>query len=207
MPALPITDHEARKAVVRRILTYNPTITVLALKERLEKSEPSVTIGLNQLYDIVGEIRKDRIEAIEKETKEDIYAQIVDLVNDINNQLRSIAQEERLVYMEKLPSKDGKEGDPALPPKVRIFAQQNRIKALNSIVENTIKLLNFRMDLGLIERKLGEVDLRITDLVAGLRKIRNGDYTTPLPTLIESLGETETKESRGEGDGGKTTPA
>lgn len=173
--AMSITDIQRnhRKEIVRRMMLFNPDIAVSTLKERLEKSQTPIVIGLNQLHEMVKEIRAERIQHIRQETKEELYAQVADMVEWVNNQLRAIAQEEKLVYTDSEES-----------PKARIFAQQNRTKALNSVVDNLIKLINLKMDLGIIERNLGTADFRVLDVLGALEKLRNGDYTTPLPELF-----------------------
>lgn len=189
----PIIKYEHEKALVRRVLTMNPSMTVAALKERLQNASTPILIGINQLHRLVADIRSDRIKEVELETKDDIYAQIKDTVEWVNNQLRAIADEEKLVYM-ALDS----DGKPKASPETRIFAQNNRIKALNSVVENLIKLVNLKMDLGIIERKLGTADFQITDMLSALKKIRNGDYTVKLDDVISKISDGAGGEVRSE---------
>lgn len=170
-------NHE--KEIVKRLLMFNPGVSVAALKERLDTSTPPINIGIHQLHKIVASIREERIARLHEETKEDLYTMIADTVEWVNNQLRAIAQEEKLVYTEM-----DEKGNAHASPKMRIFAQQNRTKALNSVVDNLIKLVNLKMDLGIIDRNLGTGEIRVYDMVDVLEKIRNGDYTTSLPELF-----------------------
>lgn len=197
MPVVPQEQQDEYKANIRRVLALNPTISVRELQRRLKTSTPPVELDYEFLNRLVKEIRADRIREVEEQTKEDLFAQISDVVEWVNNQLRAIAQEEKLVYTKT------KDGLPAEKAEVRIFAQQNRIKALNSIVKNLEALINLKMDLGIIDRKLGTADFRVIDLMSGLEKIRNGDYTTPIENLFAQQeilvgGNAEGREDKGE---------
>ncbi len=172
-------EREEHKALIRRIITFNPTASLRSIQTRLMKAETPYSFSLDYIMDLGREVRKDRIEQINEETKEDIYAEIKDVVEWVNQQLRAIAQEEKLVY-----TRLDKKGLPAEGAETRIFAQSNRIKSLNSVVDNLIKLVNLKMDLGIIERKVGTLDLNVVSVMSALKNIRNGDYTTKLPDLI-----------------------
>jgi hypothetical protein len=178
MPAVVGEQRDEYKARIRTVLALNPTISILELQRRLKTASPPMELDYQFIKTLTGEIRADRIKEVDEQTKEDLYAQISDVVEFVNNQLRAIAQEEKLVYTKT------KDGLPAEKAETRIFAQQNRIKALNSVVKNLIALVNLKMDLGIIERKVGTLDFKIIDMMTSLKKIRNGDYTTPLETLI-----------------------
>ncbi len=178
MPTIQIEQRTEYKANIRRVIALNPTISVTELQRRLKTAAPPIELDYDYLRGLVKEIRADRIREVEEQTKEDLFAQISDVVEWVNNQLRAIAQEEKLVYTKT------KDGLPAEKAEVRIFAQQNRIKALNSIVKNLESLINLKMDLGIIDRKLGTADFRVIDLMSSLEKIRNGDYTTPIENLF-----------------------
>lgn len=192
MSIVPIEKKEEYKAVIRRVLTMNPSISTRELQRRLSEANEPITLSRDYLTELVGEVRIDRIREVEEETKEDIYAKMADVVEYVNQQLRAIAQEEKLVY-----SSHKKDGVPSEKPETRIFAQNNRIKAMNSIIDNLIKLYNLKMDLGIIERKVGTMDHKIIDTMSALKKIRNGDYTTPIEQLIPTLIEPDTT---GEGE-------
>lgn len=166
---------EEHKAIVRSIITRNPVISLRSLKKRLNESENPIDLSLPYLMQIVRSIRVDRVEAINEETKEDIYAEMKDVVDYVNRELRMIAQQEKIV------STNAKNGAEA-----RIFGQNNRIKAMNSIVDNLIKLVNLKMDLGIVERKVGTMDINIISAMSAIKKIRNGDYKTNLVDLIPS---------------------
>lgn len=197
MPKVVAEQREEYKATIRRILALNPTISILELQRRLKAASPPMELEYQFLKNLTSEIRADRIKEVESQTKEDLFAQISDVVEWVNNQLRAIAQEEKLVYTK---TKEG--GGPAEKAEVRIFAQQNRIKALNSVIVNLEKLINLKMDLGIIDRNLGSVDVRIIDHMAALKKIRNGDYTTPLEQLIpETVVDAELVAPAGVGSG------
>lgn len=176
MPAITTIQEENEKSVIRRVLIFNPSISIRRLKKRLEEAGENRIIRTEEyLARMVEEIRLDRIREIESETKEETYAKFSDLVEWVNQQLRAIAQEEKLVY--EMKSKDG---SPGQKPEVRIFAQTNRIKAINSIVVNVEKLLNMKMDLGLSERKLGTLNARVVELLAVI------DYERNNPTIREA---------------------
>lgn len=179
MSIVPLEKKEEYKAVIRRVIAMNPTISVLELQRRLGESSPPLALSRDYLTSLVKEIRLERIKEVEDQTKEDLFAQVQDVVIFVNNQLRAIANEEKLVYT-KLNDK----GLPSEKAEVRIFAQQNRIKALNSVIVNLEKLVNLKMDLGIIERKVGTMDFKVIDMMSALKKIRNGDYSTPLEQLI-----------------------
>lgn len=182
---MPIVKHEQReeyKANIRRVLALNPTISVSDLQRRLKAANPPIELDWEFLSKLVKEIREDRIKEVNEQTKEDLYAQIADVVEWVNNQLRAIAQEEKLVY-----TKTKSSGLPAEKAEVRIFAQNNRIKALNSIVKNLVDLVQLKMDLGIIDRKLGTADFRVVDMMSGLEKIRNGDYSTPIENIFARI--------------------
>lgn len=159
-------------------MTLNPTISSYELIRRLKEAETPLALTQGYVLELMREVRADRIKALEDETKEDIYSAMKDLVDWINQQLRAIAQEEKLVYTKT------KDGVPVEKAETRIFAQNNRIKALNSVVDNMMKLVNLKMDLGIIERKVGTLDLNVVSVMSALKNIRNGDYTTKLPDLI-----------------------
>jgi len=170
MPEKSLITIEEEKADIRKVLAIKPKATIKDIAK---------TVGIDRNYasKLVDEVRTERLEAITQETKEELYAEISDLVYYINDSLRAIAEEEKLEY-----TKVGKDGEPI---QTKIYAQQNRIKALNSIVDNTLKLVDKKMDLGILERRLGTVDTRIIDVMSALKKIRNGDHDTPLEHLIE----------------------
>jgi len=202
MSILQTVEHDQRKAVVRRMMMMNPHISVMALKERMHNLPTPIIIERHLLGDIVREIKADRIREINEETKEDLYARVAETVTFVNEQLRAIAQEERLVYTKK--DKDGKPGEKA---ESRIFAQNNRIKAMNSVVDNLIKLVNLKMDLGIIERNLGTAEVRTWDMMEVLEKIRNGDYSTPLPELLTKRNVAIRSEATGADDLGSSVEA
>lgn len=177
-----IEEREEHKAIIRRVITFNPTASLRSIQMRLRTAEKPLSLSIDYIQDLGREVRRDRIEALNEETKEDIYAEIKDLIEWVNSQLRAIAQEEKLVY-----SRVDKNDKPTETPETRIFAQNNRIKALNSVVDNMMKLVNLKMDLGIIERKVGTMDINVISVMSALKKIRNGDYTTKLPELI-SIG-------------------
>ncbi len=179
MSIVPLEKKEEYKAIIRRVTLFNPSMSLLELQRRLKDAETPLSLSYDYLKQLIKEIREERTSRLEEETKENLYTQVAETVEWVNQQLRAIAQEEKLVYMEK-----GADGEAVASPKMRIFAQQNRTKALNSVVDNLLKLLNLKMDLGIIERNLGTADFRIIDMVSALEKIRNGDYTTPLEELI-----------------------
>lgn len=166
MPSVSIVKREEDKAKVRQILTLKPRASCLYIAEQMDVDRIYVT-------KLVAEVRQERLDALNDETKEDIYTQMSDLVDFINGQLRLIANEEKIVYT-----------NPNNKADQRVFAQNNRIKALNSIIDNAMKLANLKMDLGIIERKLGRADVQVIDLMSALKKIRNGDYSTPIEHLI-----------------------
>lgn len=166
-------EREEHKAVIRRVLTMNPTLSLVQIKNRLAKAESPLELSINYIMNLCREVRTDRIEAIHDETKEDIYGMMKDVVEYVNQNLRAIAQEEKLVYMNK-----------DMSPEARTIGQSNRIKAMNSIIDNLMKLVNLKMDLGIIERKVGTVDHNIIDVMSAIKKIRNGNYKTPITDLI-----------------------
>ena len=171
-------EKQEHKEIVRRVITMNPTISIRAMVARLKKAETPLDISVNYAMELIREVRQDRVKSVEDETKEDIYAMFKDTVDFVNQQLRAIAQEEKLVYTKT------KDGVPVEKAEVRIYAQNNRIKAMNSIIDNLKKLFDLKMDLGIIERKVGTMDHAIIDTMAALKKIRNGNYTTPIDQLI-----------------------
>jgi hypothetical protein len=183
---------EEYKAIIRRVKLFNPSMSVLELQRRLAEAETPIKISYDYLTTLTKEMRQDRIDRLNQETKEDLYNQIAETVEFVNQQLRAIAQEEKLVYSRT------KDGVPVEKAEVRIYAQQNRIKALNSVIDNLKTVIELKMDLGLIERRLGTADFRIIDMMQALEKIRNGDYTTPIEHLIA----TRTDEDSGEQEGG-----
>src|SRR3990167_6245208 len=188
---------EEYKAIIRRVTLFAPRMSVYELQRRLKTAETPLELSREYLTTLVREIASERIERLETETKEGLYNQVAETVEWVNQQLRAIAQEEKLVYMEA-----GPDGKPTASPKMRIFAQQNRTKALNSVVDNLLKLLNLKMDLGLTDRNLGTVDFRIIDMMSALEKIRNGDYSTPIQELI-AIGTND--HSRSEDGGSQDT--
>lgn len=166
-------QHEEHKAIVRRIMAMRPTITLRQIRSSLMEAKTPITLGLPYIMQIVRDIRTERVRAVEEETKEDIYAMMRDAVEYVNQQLRAIAQEEKLVYM-----------NDKMSPESRTIGQSNRIKAMNSIIDNLMKLVNLKMDLGIIERKVGTLDHNIISVMQAIKRTRNGDYTTPITDLI-----------------------
>lgn len=168
-------QHEEQKAIIRRIMAMNPTITLRVLRNRLMKADQPLELSLPYLMELTREVRTERVKAIEDETKEDIYAEMKDVVEYVNRSLREIALEEKIVSSNKNNSVES-----------RVYGQNNRIKAMNSIVDNSIKLLNLKMDLGIVERKVGTMDINIISMMSALKRIRNGDFKTALPNLISA---------------------
>lgn len=177
MSIVPAEKKEELKYYIGRVLSMSPGISVVQLKNRLAEMSTPVHISREYLSELVREVRQDRLDRLNRETKEDIYAQIESLVETVSDMLRAIAQEEKLVYTK---TRDGK---PAEKAETRIFAQNNRIKALNAVVDHAMKLVQLRMDLGLVERNLGSFNVNLGSLMSGLRKVRNGDYSQPIEAL------------------------
>lgn len=167
MPAITPIQREHQKAIIRRYLVFNPNISVRGLQKTLDEAPTPLHLDLNYLGQLVAEIRQDRIREVTEQTKIDVYAQMSDTVEYVNNQLRAIANEEKLVYMSE------SDGKPTHSPEARIFAQNNRIKALVEVVKNTERLFNLKMDLGIIERSLGRADVRILELLSFIDNERN----------------------------------
>lgn len=134
-------------------------------------------LDYDYLRKLVAEIRTDRIREVEEETKIDAYKYMADTVEFVNQQLRAIANEEKLVY-----TKLDKNGKPSESAETRIFAQNNRIKALVEVVKNTERLLNMKMDLGILERKLGTADVRVLELLAFIDNERTRNTNSPAIT-------------------------
>lgn len=192
---------EEYKAIIRRVISMNPTVSIYELQRRLKSAQTPLELSYNYLTALVREIRVDRVREVDEQTKEDLFAQIQDVVIWVNDQLRAIAQEEKLVYTKT------KDGVPTEKADTRIFAQQNRIKALNSVVVNLEKLINLKMDMGLIDRKLGTADFRVIDMLSALDNIRNGDYTTPIADLFakqQNLVGASAESGGGESEDGNT---
>lgn len=160
--------HDHEKAVVRRLLTLNPSISLLALEKRLSELPEPVLIERHRLSGVVKEIRADRTREVEEETKIDMYAKMADITEFCIQQLRAIAQEEKLVY-----TATDENGKPKHGAESRIFAQNNRIKALVEIMKAHERLFNLKMDLGIIERKLGTADVRVIELLAYIKNERD----------------------------------
>jgi hypothetical protein len=170
MSAITPIQYEHEKAIVRRVLTFNPSISINQLQKLLESSgENRIVREVHYLGRLVRDIRADRTREVQEKTKIDLYSEMADIVEYVNNQLRAIANEEKLVY-----TKVDKDGKPDASPETRIFAQNNRIKALVEVVKNVERLFNMKMDLGIIERNLGRADVRILELLAFIDNERNG---------------------------------
>lgn len=166
------------KRIISNLLLFNKKVTIEEIMERLKESKNPLILSYSYVRRLVNEIHEDRKNQLEHETKESVVAELSDMVDFVNNQLRAIANEEKIVYMD---SKNQAE--------VRIFAQNNRIKALNSIVINMEKLTGLKMDLGLLERKLGEgsFDVTLRNAFVTLKEmIKNGE-SIPV-TKSEAVG-------------------
>lgn len=177
------------KEIVRHILRFHPTISIAALQRRLKEGETPRDHSMEYITAIVKEVREERIQRIRELNKEELVAHFGDIVEFVCQQLRAIAQEEKIV----VENKDAK-------MEARIFGQSNRIKALNSIIINYEKLLNITMDLGLLDRKLGTTDVRVLDILAALKHERN--LTRQNNTVPTDNGAGGTSGTGGENEGG-----
>lgn len=171
--AYSIEQREEQKLMIRSLLAKNPMLSMRRVMNALANAEKPIVLSLPYVMELVREVRTDRVQAIQEETREDIYSEMKDVVDYVNRELRNIATEEKIVSTNTKNSAEA-----------RIFGQGNRIKAMNSIVDNLIKLVNLKMDLGIVERKVGTMDINIISAMSALKKIRNGDFKTNLVDLI-----------------------
>ena len=152
---------EEYKAVINSALIFHPYISTFRLHEQLERQDPPLHLDLDYLYKLVAEVKLEKTQRYLQATKDEVVSQFEDLVEYVNTQLRRIANEEKIV--EKTSGESAKS---------RVFSQRNRIEALKSIVANYEKLNNMKMDLGVLERKLGSIkaDFRVLDVLQAVKE-------------------------------------
>lgn len=155
--------HEIKSAIFRMI-ALRPSISGTQLHKAL--AESNYVLSYDRTLDLMKEVRNERALKITQDTKEEVFAQYDELCEYIMGQLREIISQEKITFNDRKGIKQ------------QIYAQANRIEALKAIMMLAEKRMNIRMDLGLLERKLGTVEGRIAilDIMEQVRERRKAYY-------------------------------
>lgn len=165
-----ITDDDRKrfKQAVGTVSLFHPMWGHRRVKENLEAS--GVSIGYNTVNELLQEIKQERLERFNEDSKEEAHAQYEDMMYWVIERCREVMAEEI-----KVRDKNG-------TVKQQFYAQQNRLQAIKLAKEAMESLMDFKMDLGIFERQLGTVKNQQTlaELGAMWREVTNN------PTKYES---------------------
>ena len=171
-------QREQHKQMVRRAIALNPNLTLVKLKNALEKQE-GLEISIPYISDIVKKVREEWTEQYDHETKALTAARFDELCVFLVDNLRDIITEEKKIYKSTTSIEQA------------IVSQANRIKAIKEIRDTAKMMIDLKMDLGILERHLGKLDTdvnipRVRNLVAELIKYREHGNTITIPATAES---------------------
>ena len=171
------------KAFVRRQLALNPHLSVYSIIAGIKEQE-GLELSFPYVKRLAEDLKEEYTHYYNKETKESVTGQFEEICSFVVGRLRGILAEEKAVY--------DKEGN----LKYKVISQKNRIMALNSIVSAYEKLNKLKMDLGLLDRKLGELKIgderviKVLNEIRTIRQLRENGITTSeqLKTHLVGLG-------------------
>lgn len=128
-----------------RYLVVEPYASIVKIQRHFASLEPKLELSQRYIYEMRKELLGERVKMIREETKEEVGAHIEDMAMWCITQLRRVHQEEIVVFGEK----EGKQYER------KYVSQANRIKALSEIFKIFDRMVQLKMDLGILERKLG----------------------------------------------------
>jgi len=131
-------------AIVKSAIVRYPNITGSQIIELLEKKNPPLKLGWNYVFSLMKKIHRERAQRYNRTTKLRVIAEFDDFIHDLEPLLRNISNNSK--------------NDMA------------KIFALKQLVENKKSLIDKMMDLGVLDRQLGVVDVNVFD-VAKLSQI------------------------------------
>lgn len=150
MPAYTEDNTEAHKSQVRTLMVLNPNSGCRVIADMLkEATDGLVALDYKYVNNLMNDIRNERALRYSDAQKMEVVAQVEDFTHWVITQQRKLLQ------------------DPKASPFVK-----NQI--LNSMQEGVYKLLNIKMDAGILERHLGTLKTtqQIVDMVEALKLYR-----------------------------------
>lgn len=190
-------DKEFHLEAVERLLIFRPDQSAPKLREQLSKLPVPYDLGLGYIQQLKREIQERRIKNVQQQTKELVVAEMESLGQWCVDRLRQVISEEF-----EVARNDGSSF------KQKYFSQTNRIKAVAEIFKIFDRMTQLKMDLGILERKLGTVDVEneAANLLSLVKLYReaHGDINNVKIYDAETMGEGE---EPGNGDtGGRQLP-
>lgn len=151
---------EQHRAIIKRMMVLNPNQPVLQMVESLKAQG----LPLHRVYvtKLVKKIQGEWMRKYDRETKMVAIAKVEELFDYLIQHLRKIVQDEEITYTYTM----SEGGDKTKKNKIRTFSQINRIQAIKEIRETVKTMIQIKMDAGILERKLGEleVEFKISNL-------------------------------------------
>ncbi len=158
-------------SIVRRMLALDRNATLDKLQENLKAN------GLELSIPYIWKLRKKAEgywrNKYDYTTKQIMLAQADEWFDYLIQQLRKIVQDEQVTYNYTVQSEQ-EGGNKRNINKIRTFSQINRIQAIREIRETIKLMLQLRMDFGIVDRKLGEIDANLNGI--SLREIAKELY-------------------------------
>lgn len=175
---------EKHKAVIRRMMVLNPNMPVLQIVENLKQQQ--MPLSREYVTKVVRKVQGEWLHKYDKETKVIAVAKVEEMFDYLIQHLRKIIQDEEIVYTYTM----SEDGDKTKKNKIRTFSQMNRIMAIKEIRETVKTMMNIKMDAGILERKLGELEVEFnTSNLRGLAKsiydIRHKELKGGTPLVLD----------------------
>jgi hypothetical protein len=137
-------EKEKHMQMVGQVLLLDPYASLTQIQKRVEKAD-EIRLSTDYLQDLRKELLSKQSARIREQTKELVAIEVENMAMWCITQLRRVHQEEIVVFGEK----DGKQYER------KYVSQANRIKALSEIFKIFDRMVQLKMDLGILERKLG----------------------------------------------------
>ena len=131
-------------AITRRVVIRNPNVNGYEAQRILEKA--GYKLNKEYVYKILAKIRDERTKRYDRHTKEIIIAEFDDFINDLEPKLREI---------------------------IAAGEDNNKIQAIRTLVKHKEILLDKMMDMGLLERQIGSIEMYDMANIAKLVKEAN----------------------------------
>jgi hypothetical protein len=125
-------------AMIRRAMVVNPQASGQQITDLLKKRGHN--FGKNYVYAMIKRVRGERATRYDRKTKAIVVAEFHDFIEQLEPRLREIA--------------------------LSIDDERAAVQAIKTLVENKKLLIDMAMDLGLIERQLGTVNVNNFDMAA-----------------------------------------
>lgn len=166
---------EKHKAIIKRMVVLNPSQPILQMVESLKAQ--NLPFSRDYVTKLVRKVHGEWMHKYDRETKVMAVAKAEEMFEYLIQHLRKIIQDEEVIYNYTLG--DGK--DKMKVNKIRTFSQMNRIQAIKEIREIIKTIMDMKMDAGILERKLGEIEVefKIANLKSSVKDLyeyrkRNG---------------------------------